>query len=306
MRPGHLRLPPANSLVAFEATARQLSFKEAARELKVTPAALSRQIRILEEDLGCRLFDRLHRAIRLTAEGKRLQQAVGSGLSGIAATVAELRAPARGHQVTISSSSAFAFLWLLPRIAAFNLARPEIDVRYVVSDAYIDIASGEDVDILIRYGSGQLPGYVGHKLFHDELIAVCSPAYLKRRPPLQAPADLLGERLIHLENVDPIWEDWTTWFNQLGVADAPSTRGQLINNYIIAVQAAVDGIGIVLGWKYLLLNYLRQGLLVQAIEATVPTTQAYYQMLSQRRSASANVDHLRRWIEKEAAVMQGR
>jgi len=306
MRPGHLRLPPANSLVAFEATARQLSFKEAARELKVTPAALSRQIRILEEDLGCRLFDRLHRAIRLTAEGKRLQQAVGSGLSGIAATVAELRAPARGQQVTISSSSAFAFLWLLPRIAAFNLARPEIDVRYVVSDAYIDIASGEDVDILIRYGSGQLPGYVGHKLFHDELIAVCSPAYLKRRPPLKSPADLLGERLIHLENVDPIWEDWTTWFNQLGVGDAPSTRGQLINNYIIAVQAAVDGIGIVLGWKYLLLNYLRQGLLVPAIDAAVPTTGAYYQMLSQRRGASANVDHLRRWIEKEAAVMQAK
>ena len=117
MRPGHLRLPPANSLVAFEATARQLSFKDAARELRVTPAALSRQIRILEEDLGCRLFDRLHRAIRLTPEGKRLQQAVGSGLSGIAAMVARTACaqsrPAGDHR----SSSAFAFLWLMPRIA---------------------------------------------------------------------------------------------------------------------------------------------------------------------------------------------
>ncbi|HEY7690334.1 MAG TPA: LysR substrate-binding domain-containing protein [Dongiaceae bacterium] len=306
MRPGHLRLPPANSLVAFEATARHLSFKDAARELKVTAAALSRQIRILEEDLGCRLFDRLHRAIRLTAEGKRLQQAVGAGLSGIAATVSELRAPVRDQQVTISSSSAFAFLWLLPRIAAFNLTRPEIDVRYVVSDAYLDVASGEDVDILIRYGSGQLPGYVGHKLFHDELIAACSPAYLKRRPPLKSPADLLGERLIHLENVDPIWEDWAAWFAQLGINDAPSSRGQLINNYIIAVQAAVDGIGIVLGWKYLLQNHLRQGLLVPAIDVSVPTTQAYHQMLSERRHASGNVDLLRRWIETEAAAMQGR
>jgi DNA-binding transcriptional LysR family regulator len=293
-------------LVAFEATARHLSFKDAARELKVTAAALSRQIRILEEDLGCRLFDRLHRAIRLTAEGKRLQQAVGAGLSGIAATVSELRAPVRDQQVTISSSSAFAFLWLLPRIAAFNLTRPEIDVRYVVSDAYLDVASGEDVDILIRYGSGQLPGYVGHKLFHDELIAACSPAYLKRRPPLKSPADLLGERLIHLENVDPIWEDWAAWFAQLGINDAPSSRGQLINNYIIAVQAAVDGIGIVLGWKYLLQNHLRQGLLVPAIDASVPTTQAYHQMLSERRHASGNVDLLRRWIETEAAAMQGR
>ena len=304
MRPGHLRLPPANSLVAFEATARHLSFKEAARELKVTPAALSRQIRILEEDLGCRLFDRLHRAIRLTPEGKRLQQAVGSGLSGIAAMVSELRSPNRGQQVTIGSSSAFAFLWLLPRIAAFNLARPEIDVRHVISDSFLDVASGEDVDILIRYGTGRLPGYVGHKLFDDELIAVCSPAYLKRRPPLQSPADLLNERLIHLENVDPIWEDWNSWFNHLGITEAPSTRGQLINNYIIAVQAAVDGIGIVLGWKRLLTNYLKQGLLVPAISAVVPTTGAYYQMLHERRNTGANVDHLRKWIEKEAAAIR--
>jgi len=304
MRPGHLRLPPANSLVAFEATARHLSFKEAARELKVTPAALSRQIRILEEDLGCRLFDRLHRAIRLTPEGKRLQQAVGAGLSGIAAMVSELRSPNRGQQVTIGSSSAFAFLWLLPRIAAFNLARPEIDVRHVISDSFHDVASGEDVDILIRYGSGRLPGYVGHKLFDDELIAVCSPAYLKRRPPLRAPVDLLNERLIHLENVDPTWEDWNSWFNHLGITEAPSTRGQLINNYIIAVQAAVDGIGIVLGWKRLLTNYLKQGLLVPAIGAVVPTTGAYYQMLHERRNTGANVDHLRKWIEKEAAAIR--
>ncbi len=107
MRTGLLRLPPANSLVAFEATARHLSFKHAARELRVTSAALSRQIRILEEDLGCRLFERLHRAIRLTAEGRRLQQTATAGLGAIAACVGELRAPARTEQVSIASSFAF-------------------------------------------------------------------------------------------------------------------------------------------------------------------------------------------------------
>src|SRR5215470_19652781 len=100
MRPGLLRLPPANSLVAFEATARHLSFKEAARELKVTSAALSRQIHILEENLGCRLFERLHRAIRLTAEGRRLQQPATAGRGAIAASGGALRAPARTEQVS--------------------------------------------------------------------------------------------------------------------------------------------------------------------------------------------------------------
>ncbi len=102
----------------------------------------------------------------------------------------------------------------------------------------------------------------------------------------------------------PTWEDWNSWFNHLGITEAPSTRGQLINNYIIAVQAAVDGIGIVLGWKRLLTNYLKQGLLVPAISAVVPTTGAYYQMLHERRNTGANVDHLRKWIEKEAAAIR--
>ncbi|MGH6960192.1 MAG: LysR family transcriptional regulator, partial [Dongiaceae bacterium] len=178
MRAGSLKLPPANSLVVFEATARHLSFKEAAKELKVTPAALSRQIRILEEDLRCRLFERLHRAIRLTPEGKRLQQAVAAGLGGIAACVGELRAPARSSQVTIGCTTAFALLWLLPRVARFNLARPDLDVRYVVSDTFHDVTTAAEVDILMRYGAGRWPGYVAHKLFEDALIAACSPGYL--------------------------------------------------------------------------------------------------------------------------------
>jgi DNA-binding transcriptional LysR family regulator len=301
MRPGALKLPPANSLVAFEATARHLSFKEAAKELKVTPAALSRQIRILETDLGCRLFERLHRSIRLTAEGRRLQQAVANGLGSIAACAGELRVADHGNQVTVGSTFAVAMLWLLPRLAKFHLARPDIDLRYVVSDSFLDVGEA-DVDVLLRYGDGKWPGFVAHRLFDDELMAVCSPEYLRRRPPLKGPTDLFNERLIHLENGDPSWEDWETWFAKQGVNQAPLLRGQRINSYLIVLQAAVDGLGIALGWRRLIESHLRQGSLVPAIPATVRSSGAYYQLLRERRSANSDVDSLRRWIDEEARM----
>lgn len=301
MRAGALKLPPANSLVAFEATARHLSFRDAARELKVTPAALSRQVRILEEDLGCRLFERLHRAIRLTADGQRLRQSVAAGLGSIATCAGELRAVERGNQVTIGSTFAFAMLWLLPRLQRFTLARPDIDLRYVVSDSFLDPAQA-DVDILVRYGAGNWPGYACYKLFDDELIAVCSKDYLQRRSGLKRPADLLKERLIHLENVDPTWEDWGTWLADHGIKDPSLARGQRVNSYIIALQAAVDGLGVALGWRRLIEGYLKQGLLVPAIEAKTRSTGAYYQLLREGRPVGAQADHLRRWIDKEAGA----
>jgi len=296
-----MRLPPPNSLVAFEATARHLSFKVAARELRVTPAALSRQIRILETDLGCRLFERLHRAIRLTPEGLRLQQAVASGLGSISACVASLRVSDRDNQVTVGSTFGFAMLWLLPRLQKFSLTRPDIDLRYVVSDSMLDTAQA-NVDVLIRYGNGAWSGYVAQKLFDDELIPVCSPDYQKRRSAMREAADLLHERLIHLENADPTWEDWTVWFNAQGLEAATLPRGQRVNSYIIALQAAVDGLGIALGWRRLVESHVRQGLLVPAIDAKVRSTGAYYQLLREGRITSPNIDSLCRWIGKEAAA----
>jgi DNA-binding transcriptional LysR family regulator len=298
MRTSLLRLPPPNSLVAFEATARHLSFKEAARELKVTAAALSRQIRILEEDLDCRLFERLHRAIRLTSEGRRLQQAVTAGLGGIAACVGELRAPARSQQVSIASSFAFATLWLMPRIGRFILEHPEIELRYVVRET-IGEDLPEDVDIRFRYGTGKWPGFTADKLYEDEILAVCSPSYLQRRPALRSPADLLGERLIHLENVDPRWEDWSTWFRALGIKHPPRKPAQRTNSYIVAVQAAVDGVGITLGWRRMIEGYLRQGVLVPVVDACVPTTNAYYQVYSNQRPLAPPAQALRDWLERE-------
>lgn len=298
MRTGLLRLPPANSLVAFEATARHLSFKEAARELKVTSAALSRQIRILEEDLGCRLFERLHRAIRLTADGRRLHQAVDTGLGGIAACVGELRAPIRTEQVSIASSFAFATLWLMPRIGRFILEHPDIELRYVVVESLGDDLT-EDVDIRFRYGLGKWPGYTADKLYDDEILAVCSPDYLRRRPGLRAPSDLLGERLIHLENVDPRWEDWSTWFRALGIKQKPRKVRQRMNSYIVAVQAAIDGVGIALGWRRMIESYLRQGMLVPVVDAAVPSTNAYYQVYSSQRPLGAAAKALRDWLARE-------
>ena len=119
---------------------------------------------------------------------------------------------------------------------------------------------------------------------------------------MRLPADLLKERLVHLENADPTWEDWTVWFHAQGIEGPTLARGQRVNSYIIALQAAVDGLGIALGWRRLVESHLRQGLLVPAIDAKVQSTGAYYQMLREGRTTNANVDGLRRWIANEAST----
>jgi DNA-binding transcriptional LysR family regulator len=212
--------------------------------------------------------------------------------------VGELRAPARTEQVGIASSFAFATLWLMPRIGRFILEHPDIELRYVVLETIGDNLA-EDVDIRFRYGTGKWPGYTADKLYEDEILAVCSPDYLKRRPGLRTPADLLGERLIQLENVDPRWEDWSTWFRALGVKYSPRRGGQRMNSYIVAVQAAIDGFGITLGWRRMIAGHLRQGLLVPVVDAAVPATNAYYQVYSNPRPLGPAAQALRDWLQGE-------
>jgi DNA-binding transcriptional LysR family regulator len=209
-----------------------------------------------------------------------------------------LRAPARTEQVSIASSFAFATLWLMPRIGRFILEHPDIELRYVVLETIGDDVP-EDVDIRFRYGMGKWPGQTADKLYEDEILAVCNPDYLKRRPGLRTPADLLGERLIHLENVDPRWEDWSTWFRALGIRYTPRKVGQRMNSYIVSVQAAIDGVGISLGWRRMIDGYLRQGVLVPVVDAAVPSTNAYYQVYSSQRPLGPAAQALHDWLQRE-------
>ena len=244
------QLPSLNGLVAFEAAARRLSFTRAGDELNVTQAAVSRHVRALESDLGVALFHRAHRRVRLTPDGERLAQAVTLGLQHIARTVGDLRRVRHAGQLTIAASVAFSSLWLMPRLARFHAAHPDVRLRLVAVDRFDDPAA-VGVDLTVRYGDGRWPGMVATHLFADEIFPVCSPDYVARHGPFETIEDLLGESILRMDDLDPTWIDWPAWLDAMGVSTPSGQPGLRFHNYTLEVQAAVNGQGIALGWRRL-------------------------------------------------------
>ncbi len=172
-------LPSLSLLQTFELAARRLSFTEAAEELCITQSAVSRQIRSLEEQLGVPLFKRLHRALELTPEGKTLFETVTRNLDDLEVSIREIQVVKSFPQLTVGTSVSFAYFWLMPRLAKFSEAHPEIDLRILASDQALDLAKGT-ADIGVLYGNGQWPGFKSDLLFGEEVYPVCGPAYLEQ------------------------------------------------------------------------------------------------------------------------------
>jgi LysR family glycine cleavage system transcriptional activator len=293
------KLPPANSLVVFEAAARHLNFTHAAAELRVTQAAVSRQIRTLEDHLGATLFRRLPRALELTRNGRRMQQAVTMGLEHIANAAADIRRARGGAEVTISSSVTFASYWLMSRVAKFRAVNPEVELRLVASAPVSDLAVA-GIDMAVRYGNGRWPGVEATHLLDNEIFPVCTPKYLEGRPPLKESADLLGETLLHLVEFDRNWVTWEAWLRAFGVEGKPAGRGLRFDNYLILIQAALDGQGIALGGGRLADDFLAHGALVRPIEATLKSEQAFYLLTPTETPLSKSARVFRDWLLEEA------
>jgi putative choline sulfate-utilization transcription factor len=293
------QLPPLGALVAFEAVARHLSVTRAADELALTQAAVSRKIRQLEEELGVALFDRLHRALRLTDAGERLQAAASSSLTHLAETAEQLRRRGQSAQVEVSTTIAFASFWLMPRIPQFRAAHPEVELRLSVSDPYVDPAR-EGVDAGIRYGGGDWRGVAATRLFDEEVFPVCSPGYLAQHPELTDIRALAEQTLLHLDVDYHAWTDWATWFRDLGASPPPRRRGLQFNTYTILIQAATAGQGVALGWRHMVDDFLDQGSLVRPIPATFRTQGAYYLVQPRGREPGTEVRAFTDWLLAEA------
>ena len=295
------RLPSPSALLTFEAAARQGSFTRAAGELNVTQAAVSRQIRNLETRLGVRLFDRGHRAVSLTAQGKELHAAVTMGLEHIARTVAEIQASARREQrdVTVAATNAVSAFWLMPRLTTFRATNPSISIRVVSQDRFAEVGS-EASDIAVRYGDGRWPGVVARRLFADEIFPVCSPGFAQSRPELTTPGDLVSQPLLALDAPEPIWIDWDTWFARQGIADQGRQNRLRFTNYTILIQAALEGQGVALGWSRLVADLVDRGHLVRPIGASMTSDHAYHLVWSERKPLEKPVRRLRDWLLREA------
>jgi LysR family glycine cleavage system transcriptional activator len=294
-----MRLPPANSLVAFEAAARQLNFTRAAKELGVTQAAVSRQIQILESHLGINLFQRTPRALKLTPAGQRLHKAVTMGLEHIAGTAGELKRNGPSADLTVSSSVTFASYWLMSRIAKFRALNPDLELKLVASAPVGDLASA-GIDVAVRYGSGRWPGVEAVHLMDNQVFPVCSPDYLAAHNGLKEPRDLLREVLLHLVEYDRNWVTWEAWLKSFGVAEKPRQRGLSFDNYLVLIQAALDGQGIALGGGRLAEDFISRGTLVRPIAATLGSDQGFYLLYPLDAPLSKPAKLFRDWILTES------
>ncbi len=303
------RLPPLNSLRTFEIAARHLSFRKAAEELHVTPAAISHQIKLLEEQLGVALFHRLTRAIELTEVGRSFLPKLREGFENIALAVERVRAYGRADALTVNVPPSFATKWLMPRLHRFVTANPDIDIRILASMRLMDTSRHDfpdeqtvDADIDIRFGSGRYPHSRVDLLFPVSLTPLCSPSLLKGMRPLSRPSDLRYHVLLHddtlyLSDGRP---DWEQWLKAAGADGVDPGRGPHFNHSILGLEAAVDGLGVVLGIKELAAHDLAAGRLVAPFELSLAMDAAYYLVSAEANAERPKVATFRNWLLEEA------
>lgn len=295
-------LPALSQLHTFEAVARCLSFTIAAEELCLTQSAVSRQVKVLEDRVGRALFHRKHRAIELTAEGRRLFEAVTRGLDEISHCVDELRATQDTPQITVAASVAFSYYWLMPRLERFSERFPAIDLRILATDQKVDLTKG-DADVAVLFGEGGWDTLETRLLFGERVYPVCSPGYLRAHAELKTPQDLLTQTLLHLDGGGNIWGgvDWGIWLAKQGVTSQPLRKGIRLNSYPMALQGAETGRGVALGWSYITDAMLANGRLVCPVDMVLETRNFYYIGATKGRMQDPSVCHFFDWIMEEVA-----
>lgn len=267
-------LLPLSGFRTFESAARLQSFARAAEELRVTPAAVSHQIRALEDYLGVRLFVRTGRTVQLTEAGRDLLPDLSAGFERMEAGLRRVRAVrAETGVVTVTMPPSFAAKWFVPRLEQMRAALPDVDVRVDTSTKLVDFEA-DRVDLAIRYGLGDYDGVGSLQLFREAVFPVCSPAVAKG---LRRPADLRERLLIHDETTgkDSDFPDWAAWLRAAGAPEVEADRGLRFRLSSMAVQAALDGQGVALGRRVLVEDDLKAGRLVEPFSVRLPARPAY-------------------------------
>ena len=288
------RLPPLNALRAFEAAARHLSFTQAAEELNVTQAAVSHQIRGLEDWLGFPLFRRLSRALVLTEAGQLLFPEVREAMDILTTAVNRVQRQDSEGVLTVTTMDSFAQSWLVPRLGRFRQSHPDIDVRLVMADRMVDLAR-EGVDVAVRYGRGSWPGLTVSLLRTEELFPVCAPELLENGPPLKEPRDLAHFTLLH----DEMPVDWRDWLAAAGCDEVNAERGPGYSHSNLVLLAARAGEGVALGRSVMVADDLAAGRLVRLFDFALPAPQAYYLACVEGEEDRPKIRAFREWLSGE-------
>jgi LysR family glycine cleavage system transcriptional activator len=299
------QLPPLNALRAFEAIARHLSFARAADELHVTPAALSHQIRALEEQLGTALFHRYARAIELTEAGRLIHPGVRAGFESLRGAMAQLERDRSGNVLVISATVGLSAKWLMPRLWRFLRAHPDIDARVAASMKLVDFPA-DGVDVAIRLSKHIESGLHAEKLSDDAMLPVCSPRLVEQG--LRSAADLARFPLIHYDvptsmYAPPLWADW---FAAAGLQGADATRGLKVNVADHALDAAVAGAGVSLSFKLIASDDVHAGRLVSPFGPELPLGYGYHFVCPRGHETRPKVRAFRDWLFAEMAETKAR
>jgi LysR family glycine cleavage system transcriptional activator len=287
-----------NWLRTFDAAARHLSFTDAARELNVTQAAVSQQVKLLEQDLQKQLFYRLPRSLQLTDVGEAYLTVVREAFERLANGTAEVFGHETGGLITIRAAVTFAVLWLAPRLDRFRAAHPGIALR-VTNTIWPADFNWDAVDLEVRYGNGRWPGLRAERLTWDRLFPVCSPALLGGPHPLREPADLRNLPLLHVIGHQHGWLDW---LKAAGALEVDAARGMQFDTSAMALEVAAAGGGVALGRSSLIDQYVATGRLVAPFDLEVPTDEAFYLVAPTDRVATPDAAVFRAWIQDELAA----
>ena len=296
------RIYPLNSLRAFEVSARNLSFVKAAEELYVTPAAISHQVKRLEAYLGVQLFRRLPRGLLLAEPGQVLLSELRDVFLRLDKAMERvLESDSRGA-LTISVAPMFAVKWLVPRLQKFDALHPDIDLRMSSGLGVIDFQR-DAFDAAVRLGHGQYPGLKAVKLFDESVTPMCSPRLLEGSHTLHSPDDLRRHALLHDDSMafDPAAPTWDRWLEAAGFRQVDAARGPHFSQPDHALQAAIDGAGVVLGWRHLAADDIAAGRLVEPFSLLLPLGSAFYLVYPEAYADRRKVMIFRKWLLEETS-----
>lgn len=291
---------PLNAVRAFEVAARHMSFTGAAEELNVTQVAVSRQIRSLEDYLEIPLFERRHRTITLTEEGARLFPAITQAIEDIDRAVSSVSMRGKRNVLLVQSYTTFGHRWLIPRLSRFHKQFPNIDIRLTASTQPVNFER-QNLHAVIRTGNGEFENCDCDFLAPLELVPVCSPGLAKSWTRQESVETLRRQTLLH-SLARP--NDWAMWLSSAGVKDVDPGRGLKFENSVLAYEAALQGIGVAMGVRVLVDQFLRLGSLVAPFEHVLPLDTGYYLVIPRGRPMSVALRDFRRWLLEEAQVAQ--
>ncbi|WDY60492.1 LysR substrate-binding domain-containing protein [Pseudomonas sp. PSKL.D1] len=294
-------IPSMTALLQFESVARLNSFTLAGEELGVSQAAVSKQIRVLEDNIGVQLFQRNHRHIQLTPAGETLFAIISESLQKLASGFDQIREGSEREELILASTATFSQFRIMPRLQRLADVLPSVKLR-LATQMFTGDLKLPNYDLDIRFGHGHWPDAQSILLFEEEVFPVCSPAWLERNPAPTTLAELAQSGLLESDATSEGWMTWSGWFTEMGAATRQLNLNLRCTLYTDVVNAAVNGYGVALGWGRMVDHFIDNGQLIKLEPFVVRPPQSYYLVIPKGRELTPTVMTIVQWLQRKAVA----